>query len=119
MDSVISARILRDHQDHDARWMVPDSLSSSSITPHQQQQPHLCIACVIQMLEDAHTVNVKKKMVLSHFLAVFKSQTDLVTALFSDDIRVAGHVVTIALGWFIFSPLSGVKKSLVLVPGTS
>ncbi|XP_075430136.1 meiosis inhibitor protein 1 isoform X2 [Ascaphus truei] len=78
----------RVHYRHDPRWLLSG----------REGEPGLCLACVIEMMEDGALSVVRKKHVLSCLQIVLRRHSPSVTELLAHDGRVCAHFIGTLLG---------------------
>ncbi|XP_077133549.1 meiosis inhibitor protein 1 isoform X2 [Ranitomeya variabilis] len=75
----------RVHYRHDTRWLLEDADS------------FLCLACVIEMMEDESISVVRKKHMLSSFQTFLDKKSSTVYSFLGSDGRICAHFVTLML----------------------
>ncbi|XP_056384079.1 meiosis inhibitor protein 1-like [Hyla sarda] len=79
----------RVHYRHDARWLLEDGDNC------------LCLACVIEMMEDGGVSVVRKKHMLSSFQTFLEKQSSTVYTFLGSDGRICAHFVGQMLGLLV------------------
>ncbi|XP_044157379.1 meiosis inhibitor protein 1 [Bufo gargarizans] len=79
----------RVHYRHDTRWLLEDGDSC------------LCLACVIEMMEDESVSVVRKKHMLSSFQKFLEKKSDAVYTFLGNDGRICAHFVGQMLGMLV------------------
>ncbi|XP_069823398.1 meiosis inhibitor protein 1 isoform X2 [Dendropsophus ebraccatus] len=77
------------HYRHDARWLLEDGDNA------------LCLACVIEMMEDEEVSVVRKKHMLSSFQTFLEKQSSTVYTFLGSDGRICAHFVGQMLGTLV------------------
>ncbi|XP_075689717.1 meiosis inhibitor protein 1 isoform X2 [Rhinoderma darwinii] len=79
----------RVHYRHDPRWLLGDGDNC------------LCLACVIEMIEDGSVSVVRKKHMLSSFQTFLESKSSTVYTFLGNDGRICAHFVGQMLGMLV------------------
>ncbi|XP_029442981.1 meiosis inhibitor protein 1 [Rhinatrema bivittatum] len=87
----------RVHYRHDLRWFLRLSLQGSQGS-EMESAGVLCLACVIEMMEDGSVSVVRKKHMLSCFHNAMLRYTATVTALLLQDGRICAHFIGTLIG---------------------
>ncbi|XP_053326254.1 meiosis inhibitor protein 1 [Spea bombifrons] len=82
----------RFHYRHDTCWLLSGRESEDSA---------VCLACVIEIVEDEAVAVVRKKHVLSTFQMVLKNSSSIVIELLTSDGRVCTHFIETLLGMLL------------------
>ncbi|KAM5148062.1 meiosis inhibitor protein 1 [Mantella aurantiaca] len=82
----------RVHYRHDAHWLLP--VLDDGEAP-------LCLACIIEMMEDETVSVVRKKHMLSHFQEYLEKNSSTIVELLLHDARICTHFIQQLLGMLI------------------
>ena len=90
----------RDHPEHAAQWNIPVPRRSHNRggARDNNDDDNVCLACVVELLEDEELLSVRKEHVLAEFLHLLKHAKEVVIELLCLDKRVALHTVLVLLG---------------------
>ena len=99
------------HAEHDPKWSLDKYPGNSS-------RGHVCIACIMSLLEAEDELTVKKKPVLRQLVRMMSSGHDKLVEMLMWDFRVAVHICLSLLGKYAlhdyFHHLQNIEKNLYL-----
>ncbi|XP_063796516.1 meiosis inhibitor protein 1 isoform X2 [Pseudophryne corroboree] len=91
--SVAEAQLYeRVHYRHDPRWLLPGQ---------EDGEASLCLACVIEMIEDVTVSVIRKKYVLSGFQMFLENKTSAVLGVLTNDGRICIRFMRQLLGMLV------------------
>lgn len=76
----------KEHKDHAIQWNIPGF------------EEEVCLACIIELLEEDDVLSIKKQHVLHMFMQVLQRAGSIVMKLLCSDIRVIMHIIGIMFG---------------------
>ncbi|XP_072277032.1 meiosis inhibitor protein 1 [Pyxicephalus adspersus] len=95
----------RAHYRHDPHWLLP-VLEAGEVP--------LCLACVIEMMEDGMVSVVRKKHMLSSFQECLQNNPSTVVGLLLNDSRICTHFIEQLLGMLVNSDDNNTTSALVI-----